>query len=131
MEVLSEEATMQKRWKRVWLPLALIGALALATGAVAVAAGADKGTVEGGESTTKVADKSKVTAKAGFTAEDTASWSAEKKAKWNAMIAEKVAWLEEKCGIAVETTEVVPGVDQIVWTDELKSAVTDLKTASK
>ena len=31
LKTRNKEATMLKRWKRVWLPLALIGALSLAT----------------------------------------------------------------------------------------------------
>jgi hypothetical protein len=125
LKARNKDATMLRRWKRVWLPLALIGALSLATGAVAVAAGADNGAAKSGESTAKVVDKSD------FTPAAMAAWPAEKESAWNEGVAEKAAWLEQNCGIAVEITEVTPGVNQIVWTDQLKSALSDLKPAGK
>ncbi|MBU2603364.1 MAG: hypothetical protein KKA32_14595 [Actinobacteria bacterium] len=124
---------MLKRWKRVWLPLALVAVLSLATGAVAVAGGADKGAGEDGDSAKGDYVKSDYAKKAsekpkGFTLEDMAAWPAEKKAEWNAGVAEKAAWLEENCGVPVATEEVAPGVDGIVWTAELKDALADMKT---
>ena len=129
LKARNKDATMLRRWKRVWLPLALIGALSLATGAVAVAAGADNGAAKSGESTAKVV--AKVVDKSDFTPAAIAAWPAEKKSAWNEGVAEKAAWLEQNCGIAVEITEVAPGVNQIVWTDQLKSALSDLKPAGK
>jgi len=51
-------------------------------------------------------------------------WGDEKKADWNAGVDAKVAGLAE-IGITVETTEIAPGVRDIVWSEELKAALGD------
>jgi hypothetical protein len=58
------------------------------------------------------------------------TWPDEKKAAWNAGIEEKIAYLAEK-GITAQTTEVAPGVRDIVWTAELRSALKDLGDGKK
>ena len=61
---------------------------------------------------------------AAFAAE-VATWSDEDKTEWNAGIEEFVAELAE-LGIEVETSEIAPGVIDIVWTEELDDALWDL-----
>ena len=89
------------------LVLAVVASLVLATGATAVAV--------------STRDKDGFESKAARAAE-LASWPDEKKAAWNADIDAKVAELARK-GIVVETTEIAPGVRDIVWTEELKTAL--------
>ena len=101
---------MPREWKRILLVLALAASLVLAIGAAAVAVSA--GDKDGSQS--KAAKVSEL-----------ASWPDVKKSAWNAGIDKKVAALAEK-GIVVETTEIAPGVQDIVWTEELKTALKGL-----
>ena len=57
---------------------------------------------------------------------EVAEWTDEEKAEWNAEIDAFVAELAAE-GITVETTEIAPGVRDIVWTDELEDALWDLE----
>ena len=59
-------------------------------------------------------------------AAEIAAWTDEEKAEWNAEIDEFVADLAAD-GITVETTEIAPGVRDIVWTEELEKALWDLE----
>ncbi|MDJ0960976.1 MAG: hypothetical protein QNJ88_09975 [Acidimicrobiia bacterium] len=59
-------------------------------------------------------------------AAEIAAWTDEEKAEWNAEIDEFVAWMAEE-GITVETTEIAPGVYDIVWTEELEKALWELE----
>ncbi len=59
-------------------------------------------------------------------ASEIAAWTNEEKAEWNAEIDEFVAWMAEE-GITVETTEIAPGVYDIVWTEELEKALWELE----
>jgi hypothetical protein len=59
-------------------------------------------------------------------AAEAATWSDEEKAAWNAEIEEFVAMLAED-GITVETTEIAPGVIDIVWTEDLEMGFWELE----
>jgi hypothetical protein len=105
---------MSGQWKRIGLALAVTVCLALVAGATAIATSSSDSNGE------RLDSKSAAMA----------AWPDEKKAAWNAGLDEKVVWLEEQ-GITVETTEIAPGVRDIVWTDEVKSALKDLGDGKK
>lgn len=105
---------MSKQWRRMGLALAVAACLALLAGATAIATSPSDSSDDG----------------LGSKAAVVAAWPDEKKVAWNAGLDKKVACLAQR-GITVETIEIAPGVRDIVWTVELKSALKDIGGGTK